>query len=273
MTRREEYAAQLAEARERADAIAQLNAISYVGALIARDEENAKRKREQRGRDEVVNYFMRPGSLEALAMARATIQAPVLASDSKLPSKICWMPRGDHEICAGTMAGGTWSGLVRCDELGANNVIASFGEMIREGWRPFIDVAHNRAEAAGWVHGFSWDPAVGIMCSVEWTSLGETSIRDRIFMSFSPCFCVDNETGRVTGIVKNEPVGALVNTPAFGTAMPPITAAGRSVAAQLMRTTLIANGHSHDTAERVANAIEDGFDGAAIALLLQSLNG
>src|SRR5690606_23754726 len=114
-----------------------------------------------------------------------------------LPSEITWMPRGDHEISAGTMTGGSWSGLVRCDELGASVVIASYERSKVAGHRVWLDCNHDDGAATADVRGFRWDPARGIVAKVEWTPLGESCLKEKRFFSFSPTFWVDWESGRV----------------------------------------------------------------------------
>jgi phage I-like protein len=147
------------------------------------------------------------------------------AKDAPLPTSIVWMPKGDHEISAGTLHGGSWTGLVRCDELGASVVKASYERVIARGLRVWLDCCHDDGEAAAWVRGFAWDPALGIVASVEWTSLGEKMLREKRLYSFSPTFWVDWESGRVAGLVEGHAAGGLVNAPAFGAAMPALIAA------------------------------------------------
>jgi phage I-like protein len=167
-----------------------------------------------------------PGE-KLIAVARPC--SAVIAADAKpdapLPTELVWMPRGDHEINAYTMAGSYWSGLVRCDELGASVVSASFERARAAGYRVWLDCNHDDGAATADVRGFSWDPARGIVAKVEWTPLGERSLRERIFCSFSPTFWVDWESGRVSGLVEGHAAGGLVNAPAFGAAMPALIAA------------------------------------------------
>lgn len=153
----------------------------------------------------------------------------VIAADAKdgapLPTDIVWMPKGDHEISAGTMHGGSWTGMVRCDELGASVVIASYQRVIANGLRVWLDCCHDDGEASAWVRGFRWDAALGIVASVDWTPLGEKMLREKRLYSFSPTFWVDWESGRVSGLVEGHAAGGLVNAPAFGAAMPALIAA------------------------------------------------
>lgn len=155
----------------------------------------------------------------------SVVMAADSAKDAPLPSSIVWMPKGDHEISAGTLHGGSWTGLVRCDELGASVVKASYERVIANGLRVWLDCCHDDGEAAAWVRGFSWDPALGIVAAVEWTSLGEKMLREKRLYSFSPTFWVDWESGRVAGLVEGHAAGGLVNAPAFGAAMPALIAA------------------------------------------------
>lgn len=155
----------------------------------------------------------------------------VMASDAKpadasaLPSEIVWMPAGDHTISAYTMDDCTWTGMVRCDELGANIVAASYAGIIARVGRVWLDFNHEDGEASAWVKAFSWDPARGIVASVEWTGEGAEALIGKSFYSFSPTFFVDWESGRVAGLVEGHAAGGLVNAPAFGAAMPALIAA------------------------------------------------
>lgn len=153
------------------------------------------------------------------------VMAADAAADAPLPKEVVWMPKGDHEISAGTMTGGSWAGMVRCDELGASVVIASYQRVLANDLKVWLDRNHDDGEATAWVRGFSWDPARGIVADVEWTPLGEQLLREKRFYSFSPTFWVDWESGRVAGLVEGHAAGGLVNAPAFGAAMPALIAA------------------------------------------------
>ncbi len=161
-----------------------------------------------------------------VAVAPVTV---VMAADAKadapLPDSIVWMPRGDHEICAGTMHGSTWTGMVRCDELGSSVVIASFERARAKGCRVWLDCNHDDGAATADVRSFKWDPARGIVAAIDWTPLGEKCLREKTYFSFSPTFWVDWESGRVAGLVEGHAAGGLVNAPAFGAAMPALIAA------------------------------------------------
>jgi phage I-like protein len=171
------------------------------------------------------NAKPKPGE-KLIGVAPCTV---VMAADSKkdapLPDSVVWMPKGDHDISASTMAGSYWSGLVRCDELGASVVAASYNKIIAAGLRVWFDKNHDDGEATAWIRGFSWDPSRGIIAAVEWTPLGEQLLREKRFYSFSPTFWVDWESGRVSGLVEGHAAGGLVNAPAFGAAMPALIAA------------------------------------------------
>lgn len=153
----------------------------------------------------------------------------VMAADAKadapLPAEIVWMPKGDHEICASTMHGSTWTGLVRCDELGASIVVSGFNNARAGGHRTWLDENHRDAAATADIREMKWDPARGIVARVDWTPLGAQLLRDKHYCSFSPTFWVDWESGRVSGIVEGHALGGLVNAPAFGAAMPALIAA------------------------------------------------
>src|SRR6187401_2453724 len=84
----------------------------------------------------------------------------------------CWMPAGRHQLTAGTLDGTGFFGPVICDEDAAQNIIASFHELRAKKQPLYIDFDHEDSSAAGWVKDFSWDPSIGILCTVEWTPGG-----------------------------------------------------------------------------------------------------
>lgn len=159
----------------------------------------------------------------ALDVIRAKLAVP--AANTPLPSEIVWMPAGTHEISAFAKDGSTWRGTVICDQVGADQVAASFASIKAQGRRVRLDEAHSGDAATAWVNGFSWDPDRGIVAAVEWTSLGEDLVRGKVYTSFSPEFLVNKTTKRVAAIWPGRPAGGLVNEPAFGAAMPALIAA------------------------------------------------
>lgn len=238
-------------------------------AAEVRAAEKQKRDASVRARQEIVQHLLEPGRLNDLVIARATMNVPVSAGDRRAPAKFVWMPAGRHDISASTMSGSAFNGVVVCDEAAASNVIASFNELTKDGFRSYIDFAHRDSEAAAWVDGFTWVPSVGILVGVSWTPAGETAIIDRVFMSFSPTFWIDHETGRVAGLVKGHAAGGLVNAPAFGKAMPPILAT--HAMSGLIRETMIGNGRPASSADVVANAVEAGYPAETIRVLMETL--
>lgn len=167
----------------------------------------------------------KPGEKLVAISPICAVMAADAKADSPLPSEIVWMPRGDHEISAGTMHGSTWTGMVRCDELGSSVVIASFERSRAKGCRVWLDCNHDDGAATADIRSFKWDPARGIVAAVDWTPLGEKCLREKTYFSFSPTFWVDWESGRVAGLVEGHAAGGLVNAPAFGAAMPALIAA------------------------------------------------
>jgi hypothetical protein len=148
----------------------------------------------------------------------------ISADTKKPPSEIVWMPAGNHAISAGASNGGKWSGDVRVDAEAAGLIAESYRRVISAGRKSFVDFNHEDGAAAAWVTGFSWDPKRGIIASVEWTPAGAQALLDKSFYSFSPAFCVDEETGRPSSLAEGFSCGGLVNSPAFGAAMPALAA-------------------------------------------------
>ena len=167
--------------------------------------------------------FASSSDLVAIAAAQ-TLTLPT-SSDQPLPAEIVWMPAGEHEISAHGADGKVWNGKVVCDEAGARAVQAALAQVLAAGRRVYLDKNHDDGEATAWVTAFRWDPALGIIAKVEWTSLGEQLLRGKVYYSFSPAFLVNKSTGRVSGFPLGHAAGGLVNAPAFGAAMPALIAA------------------------------------------------
>lgn len=147
------------------------------------------------------------------------------AAADALPTSICWMPAGKHQLTAHTLNAGPFSGQIICDEQACRAVNASFASIQAAGQRVWLDFDHNDGAASAWVTGFTWDASKGIMANLKWTPAGESAVRDGSFFSFSPAFAADQQTGRVVGLLKGHAAGGLVNAPAFGAAMPALIAA------------------------------------------------
>lgn len=162
---------------------------------------------------------------DLIAIAAAQVIAMPAKAEDPLPSEIVWMPKGEHEISAFDASGKPWKGKVVCDESGARACSALLADVLTKGRRCYLDKDHQDAEATAWVTGFRWDPAQGIMVSVEWSSLGSDLLRGKVYCSFSPAFLINKKTGRVAGFPAGHAAGGLVNAPAFGAAMPALIAA------------------------------------------------
>ncbi len=162
---------------------------------------------------------------DAAVLASSQIIALAADAAAALPDEICWMPKGEHAISACTSSGKGYQGTVICDEAGARSIAASFAAVLAKGRRVYLDKQHEDAEATAWVTAFRWDPAVGIMAKIEWTSLGESLLRGKVFYSFSPAFFINQATKRVSALWAGHAAGSLVNAPAFGAAMPALIAA------------------------------------------------
>ena len=155
--------------------------------------------------------------------------APAATAETPAPmpvSPFVWIPVGSVVIAAGGGEDGNgFSGRVLCDEIAANQIMASFEELTRESFKFWIDTDHDNGAAHAWVTGFSWDAERGILCHVEWTADGVEAIQRKRYRSFSPAFAVDRSTDRPFSLLPGEAAGALVNAPAFGRAMPELVLA------------------------------------------------
>lgn len=162
--------------------------------------------------------FLPPQSLGLADRAAEVLFVP--------PADITWIPAGTSTISAGGgLDGEGFMGDVLCDERAAQLIAASYAEQLSNGQRVWLDFNHDDAEASGWVLGFSWDPARGIVAAVEWTAKGADALEGKSFYSFSPAFLIDRETNRPCSLIAGHAAGGLVNAPAFGPRMPALIAA------------------------------------------------
>ena len=174
---------------------------------------------------------------EALYAYGSPVAVPIDADPQKpLPREIVWIPAGDHEIFAHGAGMQPVQARVVCDETSACSIIAHFEELRAKGSRVWLDKNHEDAEATADVRAFAWDPARGIVATVDWTPYGERLLRDRVFCSFSPAFLRNKATGRPATLIVAKSAGGLVNAPAFGAAMPALIAA-RMAGAEITATT------------------------------------
>lgn len=142
-----------------------------------------------------------------------------------LPREIVWCPVGEHEIYAHDSEMQPVQARVVCDEAAALAISAHYEALRAQGARVWLDKNHESAEATADIRGFSWDPARGIVATVDWTPYGERLLRDRVFCSFSPEFLRNKSTCRPNMLIVGRASGGLVNAPAFGAAMPALIAA------------------------------------------------
>lgn len=153
-----------------------------------------------------------------------------------LPREIVWCPAGEHEIYAHNSEMQPVQARVVCDETAARAIAAHFEALRAQGSRVWLDKNHESAEATADIRAFAWDPARGIVATVDWTPYGERLLRDRVFCSFSPEFLRNKSTGRPNMLIVGRASGGLVNAPAFGAAMPALIAA-RLAGAEVNATT------------------------------------
>lgn len=181
---------------------------------------------------------------EPLYAYGAPITVPVDSDPAKpLPREIVWVPAGEHDICAHGAGMQPVQARVLGDEHGARAIQTDFETVKAAGGRVYLDRNHDDADATGDVRAFSWDPARGIVATVDWTPYGERLLRERTFCSFSPAFLRNKATGRPARLIAGHAAGGLVNAPAFGAAMPALIAA-RLAGAELHATPVLAGSAS-----------------------------
>ena len=128
-------------------------------------------------------------------------------------SAIVFLPEGTHQITA-SVGGKPKTLTVTVDD----RVLASFSEDLarrqESNVRPFAGFDHKAGAASFIPQSFRYEPGVGLLLDVEWTSAGRAAIEGRDYSYFSPTFLVSKD-GIPTGLTTRGEVGSLVNDPAF----------------------------------------------------------
>jgi hypothetical protein len=126
---------------------------------------------------------------------------------------IVFLPEGTHQITA-SVAGKPKTLTVTVDD----RVLASFADdlarRMESNVRPFAGFDHKPGAASFIPQAFRYEPGVGLMLDVDWTSAGRAAIEGRDYSYFSPTFLVSKD-GIPTGLTTRGEIGSLVNDPAF----------------------------------------------------------
>jgi phage I-like protein len=138
----------------------------------------------------------------------AALQSPLEASGS-----IVYLPEGTHTITA-SVNGKPKTVTVSVDE----SVLAAFNEDLgkrhESNVRPFAGFDHREGPASFLPQAFRYEPGVGLVLDVEWTSAGRAALDGRDYSYFSPTFLLSKD-GVPSGLTKRGEIGSLVNDPAF----------------------------------------------------------
>ena len=126
---------------------------------------------------------------------------------------IVFLPEGTHQITA-SVGGKPKTLTVTVDD----RVLASFADdlarRMESNVRPFAGFDHKPGAASFIPQAFRYEPGVGLMLDVDWTSAGRAAIEGRDYSYFSPTFLVSKD-GIPTGLTGRGEIGSLVNDPAF----------------------------------------------------------
>jgi phage I-like protein len=124
-----------------------------------------------------------------------------------------FLPEGTHQITA-SVGGKPKTLTVTVDD----RVLASFADdlarRMESNVRPFAGFDHKPGAASFIPQAFRYEPGVGLMLDVDWTSAGRAAIEGRDYSYFSPTFLVSKD-GIPTGLTGRGEIGSLVNDPAF----------------------------------------------------------
>jgi phage I-like protein len=126
---------------------------------------------------------------------------------------IVFLPEGTHQITA-SVGGKPKTLTVTVDD----RVLAGFADDLarrqESNVRPFAGFDHKPGAASFIPQAFRYEPGVGLMLDVDWTSAGRAAIEGRDYSYFSPTFLVSKD-GIPTGLTGRGEIGSLVNDPAF----------------------------------------------------------
>jgi hypothetical protein len=126
---------------------------------------------------------------------------------------IVFLPEGTHQITA-SVGGKPKTLTVTVDD----RVLASFADDLarrqESNVRPFAGFDHKPGAASFIPQAFRYEPGVGLMLDVDWTSAGRAAIEGRDYSYFSPTFLISKD-GIPTGLTTRGEIGSLVNDPAF----------------------------------------------------------
>jgi hypothetical protein len=126
---------------------------------------------------------------------------------------IVFLPEGTHQITA-SVGGKPKTLTVTVDD----RVLASFADdlarRMESNVRPFAGFDHKPGAASFIPQAFRYEPGVGLLLDVDWTSAGRAAIEGRDYSYFSPTFLVSKD-GIPTGLTTRGEIGSLVNDPAF----------------------------------------------------------
>lgn len=103
-------------------------------------------------------------------------------------------------------------GAMTFDDKFFQEIKVNFDNKVLGQTQPFIDVDHEKKNAAAWIHGLSIEPD-GLFADVEWTDLGEELVRSKQYKFQSPWWGAfkDPETKKTYDRVLRG--GALTNVP------------------------------------------------------------
>jgi phage I-like protein len=132
------------------------------------------------------------------------------------PAEIVFIPEGRHTITPLTHPQGVTVNVPSAKgEAIAATLQVDLDKRLGENVKPWFDFEHTRKfPASGYPTAFRYEPGVGIMCALDWSSSGRTAVEGRDVGYFSPEFYVDAD-GIPNGLPDRGPVGGMVTEPAF----------------------------------------------------------
>jgi len=134
--------------------------------------------------------------------------------DDEPPSEIMYMPIGRQQINPLINGKPAQEPIeVEVDSSVVDTLQADLDARLAKEPRPYGDFNHESKGASFLPKKFLWRDGEGLFLAVDWTASGRNAVKGRDYSYFSPSF--NYADGKVVGLPKVGPIGALTNQPAF----------------------------------------------------------
>jgi phage I-like protein len=152
------------------------------------------------------------------AVQRVVTAAFTSAIPKNAPGEIVYIPVGSNEITPsvnGKPQKITVNVPVAKGAAIAASLNAALAKRLEDPVRPRLAFDHSKSgPASGHPKAFSFDPALGIVLALDWSTSGRAAVEGGDYGYFSPTFLID-DNGVPDGLPDKGEIGSLVDEPAF----------------------------------------------------------